>query len=206
MPNPVYGLGAAALAGLLLAGAPAPGAHRYGLTLSPVIAVTHPGRTVTFTATDTGRTTLPLAVTTTQVVRRGGRCVISGVPVTWASATPGTFTLTPGGHQAIRVQIANRGPAGAQDLAVNVTTPIGDRGTVHVEGDVTGQAAVTFRGRSAAVPCLKVAGPGHPWALAGLIVVPAGVGGWWAWTRHRHPRGTRGRPRQRRGAHGRRTR
>jgi hypothetical protein len=203
MPNPVYGLGAVALAGLL-AGAPAPGAHRYGLTLSPVIAVTHPGRTVTFTATDTGRTTLPLAVTTTQVVRRGGRCVISGVPVTWASATPGTFTLTPGGHQAIRVQIANRGPAGAQDVAVNVTTPIGDRGTVHVEGDVTGQAAVTFRGHQAAPPCLLVVPKRHlPVALAGLLVIPVGAaGGAWAWMRRR----TRGRmrharPRRGGGAH-----
>ena len=168
-----------AFAGLALAGVPAPG-HHYGLAVSPAIAVTKPGHTVVFTATDTGRTRLPLTVTATSVVRHGGRCVISRQPVSWAHVSPPTmFTLKPGGHRRIRVTVAASGPAGAQDLAVNVSTPVGQRGTVGVVGDVTAQAAVTFHGPQATPPCLKVDLPSsHRWALAGLVVVPVAPVGW----------------------------
>jgi hypothetical protein len=186
MPAPIHGLGAVALAGLVLAGATAPG-HRYGLTINPAIAVTHPGRTVVFTATDTGRTVLPLTVTTTQVERQGGKCVVARLPVTWAHATPTHFTLTPGGHRVIHVTISRSGPAGAQDLAVNVSTPTGGQGQVHTSADDVGQAAVTFHGKQHTPPCLLVIHPTHRgWVLAGLIALPLGAAsGSWVWIRHR---------------------
>jgi hypothetical protein len=87
-----------------------------------------------------------------------GQCGVGPLGnLTWATVTPISLTLPPGGHQIATVTIGSQVPVGAHDLvAAFVAVPGGTAG-VSVSGAVGAQMQVQGNGQATAPPCLALA-------------------------------------------------
>jgi hypothetical protein len=130
-----------------------------------------------------GTTPIHVTMSAREILRNAnGRCVAAPHNASWATVTPASFTIKPGGHEVTTLTIRPGAKPGQHDLAAWATTPTG---VVHTGGEgiqtdasVGSQFLVKVPGTVAATtakPCVSLAPPhahGFPVALTlGLVVV-----------------------------------
>jgi hypothetical protein len=134
----------------------------FSISVSPgKLAPGEPGSVRQLTLANNGTQPVTLRAELSELSRNAtGQCGVGTLGnLTWATVTPASLTLPPGGHQTATVTIGSQVPAGMHDMvAAFVAVPGGGSG-VSVSGAVGAQMQVQGNGQATTPPCVALAAP-----------------------------------------------
>jgi hypothetical protein len=156
------------VAGATLATSPAAAASAsatpqpFSISISPgKLAPGEPGSVRQLSLSNNGTEPVALRAELSELSRNAtGQCGVGALGnLTWATVTPSSLTLPPGGHQTATVTIGSQVPAGMHDLVAAFVAVPGGASGVTVSGAVGAQMQVQGNGQATTPPCLALAAP-----------------------------------------------
>jgi len=149
----------------------------FRMTVTPLKFTAPVGSTGQITVIDTGTEKFTVLSSVRTIDRdTAGLCKLSNTAPSWATVTPHSAVLDPGGRRTFTFHVNPGASPGIHDLAIIATADIGT-GAVKVNASIGAQAAVDVPGHVAKgtlKPCTTIAAPPKP---AGIDWEPvAGIG------------------------------
>jgi hypothetical protein len=131
----------------------------FSLSVSPGrLAPGEPGSVRQLTLSNNGTASVTVQAELSELSRNGaGQCAVGVLgDLSWATVTPVSLTLPPGGRQVATVTIGSDVPAGLHDLVTAFVAVPGGASGVTVSGAVGAQMQVRGNGQATTSPCLAL--------------------------------------------------
>jgi hypothetical protein len=175
--------GAALATGPTMAASASPTPQPFSLSVSPGrLAAGEPGSTRLLTLANNGTEPVTVRAELSELSQNAaGQCAVGPLgELTWATVTPSSLTLPPGGRQTATVTIASDVPAGMHDLVTAFVAVPGGGSGVTVSGAVGAQMQVRGNGQAAIGPCVSLPAASNPVRVTAATPTTA-HGAMWTW-------------------------